>query len=153
MFTTTIIKKWIIIKKYIFEKPLNIEKAASLLDGYHGITIQRTYRDSIYLTHESSNYLLLFKGRKVDIRFKLPLLWKISMLGIPILLLALKIAFENYLTNFWNGFVSVALLVFSIAWILYGATLWIKFKTKKLLTLFREKIIANPAKNQTSASK
>lgn len=137
MFTSTT------LKKYIVSTPLDLQKLANLLDGQRGISVEKVLSNYIFLKHKNSKYLIVLHGKTLDIRLKLSTLWYTVALGLPILVLALKIAVEGFLSNDWNEIVSIILVLLVIAWLVYLIFFRTKLITREFLNIFREKIIVS----------
>lgn len=129
------------IKRYRFKSPLNMIWLAGKLDEDKHVKIKKKNPYSVSLQYGKLEYALRYNNPVLEIRFRIPAMWYVWIIGIPIILAAVNIGLEFYIPPFWYNVLSTFVVSFTIVWIITGLTVFIKIKTKAFLALFKEKIL------------
>ena len=97
------------------------------------------YINSKYLV----SLIVLKKGKKYLELRKKTYSSPYFLIIIPVLLFSLKVAFEGYMSKFWNVFFSIGLVIFTIGYIIYGMLpkeKKVNKKTKAFIDFFKRQL-------------
>ncbi len=129
------------IKRFQFKSPLNMIWLADKLDEDKHVKIKKKNPYSVSLQYGKLNYVLRYNNPVLHIHFRIPTMWYVWILGVPIILAAVNVGLEFYISPYCYDVLSTFVVLFTIVWLVTGLTVFIKIKTKAFLTLFKEKIL------------
>ncbi len=134
---------YLTLKKYRFKKPVDIAILTKLLKENNNIKNIEIYDKSVWLKYNMINFLLILnnENKLLWIKRKINLSKSLISFVIPIIVLIIKIAIENYLSDTWNTIVSIIVSVFVITWIIYKFGFPKNKNDKLFIKLFEEKIL------------
>ncbi len=131
-----------VVKRYKFQHPVNPQGVGKVLQN-NGIKLKTSGNDSLYLSYSGHNFAIHFNRSHtlITIRMQITPSWFLQTLLPPLLIMALKISLENYLTESLNNIATVFAVVFVVGWVIYQAIFKINRLAKPFIRLFENLIL------------